>query len=150
MTAAVAALWAFSLVQAGQPLDGYGDVASATTSGSGVVRVARPLVYAGVRTQPARVRRGEIVYRLGARRIVLRVRSATLTAFADRSRLLDLELRVTASNDPSCPVGSEGEAYLMDDTAGQDEAKLLICPPVWEHYFNPLRGRIEVTVKPGG
>jgi hypothetical protein len=79
---------------------------------------------------------------------VLRVERAELTAFADGSRLLDLDVRVTGSNDTACPVGSTGEAYLLDDAERRDEAKLLVCPPGWEHYFNPLRGRIAISIRP--
>jgi hypothetical protein len=145
---AVALLVTFSLSQSGPPLDAYGPTAPATLSGTGSLRVARPLVYDGLQTQTARVGGAEIVYRLGWRRLVLRVERAELTAFADGSRLLDLDVRVSGSNDPSCPRGGEGEVYLLDDVEGRDEAKLLVCPPAWEHYFNPLRGRIAVAIRP--
>ena len=148
MAFAVALLVTFSLSQSGPPLDAYGPTAPATLTGKGSLRVARPLVYEGLQTQTARVGGAEITYRLGRRRLVLRVERAELTAFADGSRLLDLDVRVSRSNDPTCPRGSEGEVYLLDDAEGRDEAKLLVCPPAWEHYFNPLRGRIAVVIRP--
>jgi hypothetical protein len=145
---AVALLVTFSLSQSGPPLDAYGPTASAALTASGWLRVARPLVYAGLQTQAAKVGSGSIVYRIGRRRLVLRVERAELTAFADGSRLLDLDVGVSSSGDPSCRRGSEGEVYLLDDAEGRDEAKLLVCPPAWEHYFNPLRGRIAVVIRP--
>jgi hypothetical protein len=145
---AVALLVTFSLSQSGPPLDAYGPTAAAALRGSGSLRVARPLVYAGLQTQTARVGSGSIVYRIGPRQLVLRVERAELTAFADGSRLLDLDVRVSSSGDPACPRGSVGEVYLLDDAEGRDEAKLLVCPRGWEHYFNPLRGRIAIAIRP--
>jgi hypothetical protein len=148
VTLAAAILVTVSLAQLGPSLDAYGPSTSATLSARGSLRVARPPVSRGVQTQDARGVSGSIVYRIGGRRLVLRLERAELTAFADGSRLLDLDVRVTASNDAACPVGSTGEAYLLDDAQGRDEAKLLVCPPGWEHYFNPLRGRIAISIRP--
>jgi hypothetical protein len=148
VTLAVALLVTFTLAQSGPSLDAYGPSASATMSARGSLRVARSPASAGIQTQDARRVVGSIVYRIGGRRIVLGLERAELTAFADGSRLLDFDVRVTASSDRACPVGSTGEAYLLDDAEGRDEAKLLVCPPGWEHYFNPLRGRIAITIRP--
>jgi hypothetical protein len=145
---AVAVLVTFSLAQSGPSLDAYGPSPATSMTGRGSLRVARPLVYSGLQTQTARTDEGSVVYRIGRRRLVLRVVRAELTAFADGSRLLDIDVRVSSSNDSSCPVGSKGEAYLMDDAEGRDAANLIVCPPVWDHYFNPLRGRIAVTIRP--
>jgi hypothetical protein len=148
VTLAVALLVTFTLAQSGPSLDAYGPSASATMSARGSVRVAHPPASGGLQTQEARRVVGSIVYRIGARRLALGLQEAELTAFADGSRLLDLDVRVTASNDRACPVGSTGDAYLLDDAEGRDEAKLLVCPPRWEHYFNPLRGRIAISIRP--
>ena len=148
MTLAVALLVTFTLAQSGPSLDAYRPSASATMSARGSFQVARESVSRDLQTQNARRLAGSVVYRIGGRRLVLRAESGELTAFADGSRLLDLDVRVTASSDPACPVGSTGEAYLLDDAEGRDEAKLLVCPPGWEHYFNPLRGRIAISIRP--
>jgi hypothetical protein len=145
---AVALLVTFSLAQSGPSLDSYGPAAAANLTGRGSLRVARPLVYTGLQTQAARAAEGSIVYQIGRRRLVLQLERAELTAFADGSRLLDLDVRVARSNDKACPTGGTGEVYLLDDAEGRDEAKLLVCPPGWEHYFNPLRGRIAISIRP--
>ena len=148
MALVLAVLVTFSLAQSGPSLDAYGPAAAASLKANGSVLVQRPPVYADIQTQDARRVAGSVVYRIGGRRLVLRAERAELTAFADGSRLLDMDVRVTRSNDASCPVGSTGEAYLLDDAGGRDEAKLLVCPPRWEHYFNPRRGRIAISIRP--
>ena len=148
MTLAVALLVTFSLAQSGPSLDAYGPSTSASLTASGSFRVRHAPVSADIQTQEASGVSGSIVYRIARRRLVLRAQRAELTAFADGSRLLDLDVRVTASSDAACPVGSTGEAYLLDDAEGRDEAKMLVCPRQWEHYFNPLRGRIAISIHP--
>ena len=148
MALTVALFVTFTLAQSGQSLDSYGPAAAATLSARGSLRVVRAPVSRDIQTQAARDVAGSVVYRLGRRRLVLRLERAELTAFADGSRLLDLDVRVTGSNDRACAVGSAGEVYLLDDAEGRDEAKLLVCPPGWEHYFNPLRGRIAISIRP--
>jgi hypothetical protein len=143
----------YSFEQQGVPKEVVGGVRS-TTSGSGYVTYERPLVPGrlGYVTEEAKLAGASAIVhvdRLAGRtlRLTLRPVGAELSAYADGSRMLELNVRVVASNDPGCRAGARGTLGLDDNPSGVDVVDLYLCPTLHEHYYeNGIRGRVKVVL----
>lgn len=146
----------FSFSQNGVPKEVArpGDVVSSSTAGAGAVTVPQPLRAgpAGLQIQRA-TPVGQITIRhadqlRGARvEVDLRVVGATLAAFGDGTRLLTLRVRVAGSTDRDCRAGAAGTLDLVYGPGGGDFARLYLCPTGHEHFFDRVRGRIQVVIR---
>ena len=150
----------FSFSQVGVPKEevvGHVTVRS-VTRGSGTVTVEGPLNPGpvGFRTLFGTLGPGtpfihadRIAERGGTRsvRIVLQPSEPALTLFADGSRQLNFDVRVTRSTDPACHAGSRGEFELEDNRGYPDVVYLDFCGLRHEHeYENRVRGHVGVTI----